>query len=116
MRSYRLPTVAGFLMVLTNLILGFIEILIGLRIILKLFGANASVPFVNWVYETSQPLLAPFLGIFPSPVINGSFLIEFSAIFALIVYALLAYLIHWAIRALSPRMDVRDTDVRDDVE
>src|SRR5689334_9352279 len=74
-------------------ILGFVELLIGLRVILKFFGANAFSPFVSWVYETSRPLLAPFANMFPSPVIQGGFVIEFSALFALIVYAFIASII-----------------------
>lgn len=103
MRNFRMPTIAGFILFITNLVLGFIEIMIGLRIILKLFGANSSVPFVQWVYETTQPLLAPFLGIFPSPVLEGGFVIEFSAIFAMIIYALIAYLITAVVSALEPK-------------
>ena len=58
---------------------------------MKLFGASQSAPFVNWVYETSSPLLAPFLGAFPSPKVQGGFVIEFSALFGLLVYAFVAY-------------------------
>lgn len=79
---------------LTNLVFGFIEFMLGLRIILKLFSANAATPFVQWVYETSRPLLAPFEGIFPTARLEGGFIIEFSAIFALLIYALIAYFIH----------------------
>lgn len=93
----------SFILWLIYLIMGFIEILIGLRIILKLFGANASASFVHWVYETSSPLLQPFIGAFPAPVIDGRYVIEFSAMFALIVYALIAYLISQLIYYLTAR-------------
>ena len=52
----------------TKLIYGFfilVELFLALRLILKLFGANAGTPFVNWVYEMSGVLLDPFRGIFP---------------------------------------------------
>lgn len=78
---------------LTNAILGIIEFLLGFRIILKLFGASASAPFVKWIYETTQPLLFPFIGAFPSPRIEGGLIIEFSSLFALIVFAFAGYLI-----------------------
>src|SRR5579862_6492588 len=77
---------------LIDLIFGFIELLLLLRIILKLFGA-APAPFVRWVYVTSQPLVNPFQGMFPSPTLQGGFIIEFSTIFALLIYALIAYFI-----------------------
>jgi len=78
---------------LLDVVLGFVEFLIGLRLILKFFGANPFTPFVSWVYQTSQPLLAPFIGMFPSPTLRGGFVIEISALFALIVYAFIASII-----------------------
>lgn len=81
------------LLSLTDLVIGLIEFLIGLRVILKLFGASANSQFVSWVYETTQPLLQPFVGVFPSPKVDGLFVIEFSALFALVVYALIGYLV-----------------------
>jgi uncharacterized protein YggT (Ycf19 family) len=82
--------------VLVSLISGIVnvvEFFLSLRIILKLFGASVGAPFVRWVYETTAPLLAPFTGMFPSPELSGGFEIEFSALFALMVYAFTGYLI-----------------------
>ena len=78
--------------VLINLVTSLIEGLLGLRIILKLFGASTAAPFVRWVYETTQSLLAPFIGMFPSPKLPEGFVIEFSVLFALMVYAFIGYL------------------------
>ncbi|MFZ2152537.1 MAG: YggT family protein [Microgenomates group bacterium] len=78
---------------LTSIILGIVEFLLGFRIILKLFGASAGAPFVYWIYETTQPLLKPFIGAFPSPRLEGGLVIEFSSLFALIVYAFVGYLL-----------------------
>lgn len=74
---------------IANIIIGFL----GLRLILKLFGASVSSPFVNWVYETSSRLVTPFEGIFPSPDLGGGFILELSVLFAMAVYGLLAYLL-----------------------
>lgn len=76
---------------ITNLVFGVIEFLIGMRVLLKLFGASTVAPFVNWVYVTSAPLIAPFEGMFPAPRLEGGFVIEFSALFGLLVYAFVAY-------------------------
>ena len=73
-----------------NLAFGIIEALIGLRIILRLFGANPVAPFVSWVYTLTLPLLVPFFGMFNEPTV-GTSQIELSAIFGLVVYALIAY-------------------------
>ncbi|WP_407270540.1 YggT family protein [Radiobacillus sp. PE A8.2] len=76
---------------LINIVIGIAQLILGLRIILKLFGANKTAPFVQWIYETSAPLLYPFEGIFPSAALEGRFVIEFSALFAVIIYSLIGY-------------------------
>jgi hypothetical protein len=43
---------------------GFIELLIGLRFLFRLLGANADSSFVHWIYSWSTPLVTPFAGIF----------------------------------------------------
>jgi hypothetical protein len=82
---------------LINLISGVVETLLSLRLILKLFGANPQAAFVTWVYETSAPLLKPFENMFPSPRIEGLFILEFNTLFALGVYAIIAYFLIEAI-------------------
>ncbi|MDC3413581.1 YggT family protein [Aquibacillus sp. 3ASR75-11] len=76
---------------LINLVIGIAQFILGLRIVLKLFGANEVAPFVSWTYQTSAPLLYPFEGIFPTRSLDGGFIIEFSSLFALIVYTLIGY-------------------------
>lgn len=78
---------------LVNTILGIIELLLSVRIILRFFNASASSPFVYWIYETTQPLIAPFAGAFPNPRLEGGIIIEFSALFALLFYAFIGYLL-----------------------
>ena len=45
---------------------GLIDVLVGLRFLLKLFGASAASPFVTLLYSITAPLVAPFAGIFPT--------------------------------------------------
>src|SRR5260370_17219784 len=44
-------------------IVGFIDVLIAIRFLLKLFAANPA-PFVRFMYDRTWPLVAPFHGIF----------------------------------------------------
>lgn len=74
---------------------GFIETLIGLRIILRLVGANAGNMIVSWVYTWSTPFVAPFSGIFgqDATVINGvgavyPSVFDWTALIALVVIGL----------------------------
>lgn len=86
---------------LLSMVTHIIQTLLGLRIILQLFGASATAPFVQWIYQTTQPLVSPFIGMFPSPEIESGFVIEFSAIFALLAYAILAYLLEELLAAVA---------------
>ncbi len=71
-------------------VLGFIEILLLFRITLKALGANPFSGFVSLIYTLSDPLTLPFAGILRSNVSGGS-VIEWSTIFAAIVYILIAW-------------------------
>jgi YggT family protein len=77
---------------ITYLILGVVETLIITRVILKLLAANPSSGFVRFVYNLSAPLVAPFQGIFPTPVTQNSVL-ELSSLVAIAAYALIAWVI-----------------------
>lgn len=75
-----------------NIILSIVQIILGLHIVLKLFGA-ATVPFVRFVYQLSHPLMRPFAGIFKSVQLNGHYALDLSALFALVVYSALGYIL-----------------------
>lgn len=92
---------ADIILGMLNILIGFAETAIALRVLLKLMGASTAAPFVRWVYDMSQPLISPFVGMFPSPTLTGPFTIEFSAIFALFVYMFIGYLIQEAIWYLN---------------
>lgn len=86
---------------LLNLFTAVVEGILGLRFVLKLFGANANNGFVSWVYEMSSGLLAPFRGIFPAQVFENRFVLEFTTLFAMLMYAVLALLIVAVINAVT---------------
>lgn len=92
----------SYLLTLSTTIIGIVEFLISLRILLKLLGARPAAPFVTWVYATSQPLLSPFEGMFPSSTLTGGFILEISALFALVVYAFVGFLIESVVSQLTP--------------
>lgn len=71
-------------------LLGFIEVLLAFRILLKLLAANTGSSFVNLIYAVSEPLAAPFYGIFRVTYAQGSVL-EWSTIVGMIVYTVVAY-------------------------
>jgi uncharacterized protein YggT (Ycf19 family) len=78
---------------LIHLIIGLAEIVLVLRIILRLFAANPTASFVHWIYTTSNTLLEPFRGIFQTGVIDKSYVLDFTALFALVIYGLIGALL-----------------------
>lgn len=83
-------------------IAGFIIILLTLRIVLQLLGANDAAGFVSFIYTISDPFAAPFYYMFPQPT-RGVSTLDVSSIFAIIVYALLAWGITKLITLNKPR-------------
>lgn len=77
-------------------IIGIIGFLLAVRIVLELLGASASAPFVAWVYSVTGSLMGPFAGAFPNLSLGG-FVLDISALFAMIGYAIIGALISWVL-------------------
>jgi hypothetical protein len=74
------------------LFLGILEVLIALRIGLKLIGANPGSPIVALIYGFTNLFLFPFEGMTATPSAGGMVL-EISSFFAMIIYALIAWIV-----------------------
>jgi YGGT family len=72
------------------LLLGILEALIALRIGLKLIGANPASPIVALIYGFTSLFLFPFAGMIATPS-SGSIVLELSSLFAMLIYALVAW-------------------------
>jgi YggT family protein len=72
------------------LLFGILEVLIALRIGLKIIGANPESPIVNLIYGFTNLFLFPFTGLVGSPT-AGNMVFEISSVFAMAIYALVAY-------------------------
>ena len=77
-------------------ILGVLEVILLLRFIFRLLGANESSSFVMFLYNLSHIFVGPFNGIFNDQGLGRS-VFEASTIVAMIVYALIA----WGIVSLA---------------
>lgn len=71
-------------------IAGFIIIMLALRVVLLMLGANQGNVFVDLVYAVGGLFAAPFSGIFGSPT-YGQFFFDSASVVAMVVYALLAW-------------------------
>jgi hypothetical protein len=90
-------------------IVGFVEVLIVIRFVLKLFGANPA-PFVRFMYDVTWPLVAPFHGIFNTAQ-EGRSVLEPESLVAMAIYALIGWGIVSLIRVMSrPRSSTTVVD------
>src|ERR1051325_8632858 len=72
------------------LLLGLLEVLFALRIGLKVVGANPDNMIVFLIYGFTSLFLIPFVGLIGSPTVGG-LVLEISTMFAMLVYAVLAW-------------------------
>lgn len=96
-------------------VFGVIEVLIAIRFVLMLLGANAEAGFVRMIYAVSGIFMAPFIAIFPTQEVSGA-VFEWSALVAIAVYALIAWGIVALIRTIGPRKHAETVErtVKDD--
>jgi hypothetical protein len=84
------------------LFLGVLEGLIALRIGLKLIGANPESPIVALIYGLTFLFLFPFQGMVATPS-AGSMVLELSSLFAMVIYALIAWVVERTVWVLFYR-------------
>ena len=70
-----------------------VVILLGLRLVLALLGANPANGFANFIYSVSHPFVAPFFGLFSYKDNLGVGHFEVSTLVAMIVYAIITGLL-----------------------
>ena len=92
------------------LLLGILEALIALRFGLKLIGANPGSPIVALIYGLTYLFVFPFEGMVTSPS-SGSIALELSSVFAMLIYALIAWAVERTVWLLfyRPRGPVTGT-------
>ncbi|HEU5330708.1 MAG: YggT family protein [Thermomicrobiales bacterium] len=84
---------ANWIAGLVYFIFGVIEILIALRILLKLLAANPNAGFAQFIYSVTRPLVAPFEGIVGTPSASNGSVFEVSSVLAIIIYLILSWII-----------------------
>jgi hypothetical protein len=95
------------------LLFGILEVLIALRIGLKLMGANPDSPIAALIYSITSLFLVPFVGLTDS-ITSGSLVFEVSSVYAIGIYAFSAIAIErlvWLIlyRPRGPVVGVTET-------
>lgn len=95
MTLYRVTTAA------LDFVITVVAALLGLRLVLRLFGANPDNGVVQGIYASSQLLIAPFVDIFPTLTLEADFVLEFATIFALVLYAVIAHILITLVRMVA---------------
>jgi uncharacterized protein YggT (Ycf19 family) len=87
-----------------SLLFGILAVLIGLRILLLLLVANQSNALVDFIYNVTEPFVAPFRGVFSIDTVTpgGGSVFDVGAVVALIGW-LLIYLLIMAVLRLGDR-------------
>jgi uncharacterized protein YggT (Ycf19 family) len=86
------------------LVFTVVEVLLLVRFTFKLLGANADQPFSSAIYGITEPLVAPFRGIFTQPA--GTPVVEIAALLSIVFFVLVAALIVALVRAYTGRRAV----------
>lgn len=79
------------------LLFGALQLLLVVRVVLHLIGANAGNGFASLVYGLSAPFVAVFANLVQNPVLSTTAVLEITTIIAIIVYAILAWLVGRAV-------------------
>jgi len=87
-------------------VLGLLEIVLGMRFVLKLMAANAASGFASLIYGLSGVFVAPFNGLVTTPASGGTVL-EVTTLIAMAVYALFFWLVVRGIAIVADRPSAR---------
>jgi YGGT family len=75
-----------------------LEITLVIRFVFKLFGADASNPFVGFLYALTDVILFPFSTIFRPWIIHGNNSLEWSTLVGMVIIWLLYRAVRWLLR------------------
>lgn len=83
----------GKLVQIIYFLTGALGMLLLLRMVLRLFGANPDNTFAEFIYNLSEPFYAPVANLFGTPKFGNSQIFEINALVAIAAYAILGWLV-----------------------
>lgn len=85
-------------------LVGALVVLLGLRFVLRLAGANPDNAFAQVIYGLSEPFVAPFSTLFISPTTaDATNIFDVNVLIAIVAYTLLGWLVIWLINLIQGR-------------
>lgn len=72
---------------------GSLELLLFVRVVLHLVGANADNGFASFIYGLSSPFVALFATLLQNPTLSATSVLEITTLVAMLVWAIVAWLV-----------------------
>lgn len=91
------------------------SVFLAIGFVLLLFSANPATPFVKFIYKVAYEFLGPFRGIFPTHSVGETGYFSSAALFAIIMYLILAIALHALINYITAKM-IKHQDELDNIE
>ena len=88
-------------------------VFLSIGFVLLLFGANPDVGFTQFIYKVAAEFLQPFRGIFPSHKVGETGYFSTSALFAIIIYMLVALAINALISYITAKMVKHENELEE---
>jgi hypothetical protein len=89
-------------------VMGFLEVLLALRFLFRIIGADPNNGLVNFIYNLTGVFVGPFNGIFNDQSLQRGNVIEVSTLLAMAMYAILTYgIIQLLYLVLTPSRSTR---------
>jgi uncharacterized protein YggT (Ycf19 family) len=80
------------------------SVIVGIAFVLQLLGANPAADFADWIYRAADNITEPFRGLFPTTQVTDRSTFNASLLFALIIYLIVAVLLHGIVDWLTRRI------------
>ncbi len=96
-KHLRRATLRSWMAGIIYFLLGVLEVILGLRFVFRLLGANQGNSFTLALYDFSHLFVGPFHGIFTDQAIGTTSVFELSTLISMLIYALIG----WGLVALS---------------
>jgi uncharacterized membrane protein len=105
-RKHSLHRIGEFIWLVFGVIIG----LIALRVVLRLIVANPGNTFADLIYSITNVFLWPFFGLTNTPTTTTGVALEISSLIAMVVYALVAWVIVKLIYVLFSKSSARKVE------
>lgn len=87
-------------------VVGLLEVLLGLRFVLKLIAANPDSGFAAFIYGITGPFIAPFALLVGTPT-TGGIILEVTTLIAMAIYALFFWGVAHVLQIVAERPSAR---------